>query len=76
MTFLMALFVIGWVAAALIGTQAYFRGEQTKPIHLRNWRSNSFEALAQTVTGQETDYQERIQAIGRDAYASSLLPTK
>ena len=62
MTFLMALFVIGWVAAALIGTQAYFRGEQTKPIHLRNWRSNSFEALAKTVTGQETDYQERIPA--------------
>ena len=76
MTFLMALFVIGWVAAALIGTQAYFRGEQTKPIHLRNWRSNSFEALAKTVTGQETDYQERIPAYGMDAYASSLLPIK
>lgn len=76
MAVLIALFVVGWVAAALIGSQAYFRGEQTKPIHLRNWRSDSFETLAQTVTGQETNYQERIPAYGLDAYASSLLPTK
>ncbi len=27
-TILIALFLIGWVAAAVIGTQAYFLGEQ------------------------------------------------
>jgi len=30
MTILIALFIVGWVAAAVIGTQAYFRGEQSK----------------------------------------------
>ncbi len=56
---LTALFVIGWAAVALIGTQAYFRGEQTKPIHVRNWNSDSFEPLAQSVTGRETNYRDR-----------------
>jgi hypothetical protein len=36
MTILIALFVIGWVAASVVGTMTYFRGEQTKPIHERN----------------------------------------
>ncbi len=76
MTILIALFVAGWVAAAVIGTQAYFRGEQTKPIHERNWRSNSFERIAETVTGQEIDHDQRTHAFGRmDAYASKTLPT-
>jgi hypothetical protein len=74
MTILIALFVIGWVAAALIGTQAYFRGEQSKPIHARNWRSNSFEQLAQSFTGIETDYSERTPGFQTDAYTSRLLP--
>jgi hypothetical protein len=74
MTFLIALFVIGWVAVALIGTQAYFRGEQTKPIHERNWRSESFEKLAESFTGVETDYNERVPAYKMDAYRSSILP--
>ena len=73
---LAALLVIGWVAVALIGTQAYFRGEQTKPIHERNWRSDSFEALARSFTGRETDNNERVPAYSADAYASNLLPTK
>ena len=30
-TLLIALFIAGWAAVAVIGTQAYFRGEQTKP---------------------------------------------
>ena len=76
MTILIALFVVGWVAAALIGTQAYFRGEQTKPIHERNWRSESFENLAQSITGTETDYTERIPAFQVDAYSSQLLPNQ
>jgi hypothetical protein len=59
---LISLFVIGWVAAALIGSQAYFRGEQTKPIHERNWRSDSFDQLAQSVTGQPTDVCDRVPA--------------
>ncbi|MBF2034861.1 MAG: hypothetical protein IGR92_05105 [Leptolyngbyaceae cyanobacterium T60_A2020_046] len=75
-TLLIALFVIGWVAAALIGSQAYFRGEQTKPIHDRNWRSESFEKLARSITGRETDNNERVPAYGFDAYRSATLPTK
>ncbi len=71
---LISLFVAGWAAAALIGTQAYFRGEQTKPIHERNWNSDSFEKIAESVTGRETDYSERIPAYGMDAYASNNLP--
>jgi hypothetical protein len=75
MFWLVALFVAGWVAAALIGTQAYFRGEQTKPIHERNWRSESFEQLSQSFTGQEVDYNERTPAYGLDTYASNNLPS-
>ena len=74
MTLLIAVIITGWVAAALIGTQAYFRGEQTKPIHERNWNSDSFETLAKSFTGKETDYSERVPAYGMDAYASNNLP--
>ncbi|MCU0569191.1 MAG: hypothetical protein MUF49_21780 [Oculatellaceae cyanobacterium Prado106] len=74
MTILIALFVVAWVAAALIGTQAYFRGEQSKPIHDRNWRSQSFEKLAVSITGVATDYSDRVPAYRMDAYDSSLLP--
>lgn len=74
LTILFALFVVGWVAAALIGTQAYFRGEQTKPIHERNWRSNSFEKLAESITGTEIDYSNRVPAYQMDAYSSRALP--
>ncbi len=74
MTILIALFVVGWVAVALIGTQAYFRGEQTKPIHERNWRSASFEQLATSITGTETDYSDRTPGFPADAYSSRLLP--
>jgi hypothetical protein len=74
MTILIAVLVVGWVAAAVIGTQAYFRGEQTKPIHERNWRSESFEKLAQSVTGTETDYTKRTPGFEIDAYSSQMLP--
>lgn len=74
LTILLALFIVGWAAAALIGTQAYFRGEQTKPIHERNWRSDSFEKLAESITGVETDYGDRVPAYRIDAYASQMLP--
>ena len=75
MFWLIALFVVGWVAAALIGTQAYFRGEQRKPIHERNWRSESFESLSESFTGQKTDYNDRVPAYGLDTYASNNLPS-
>ncbi|MDJ0616649.1 MAG: hypothetical protein QNJ63_07850 [Calothrix sp. MO_192.B10] len=68
---LIALFVMGWVAAALIGTQAYFLGEQRKPIHERNWSSESFDRLAKSITGKETDYSDREPAYKMDAYASN-----
>ncbi|MBE9157306.1 hypothetical protein IQ265_10795 [Nodosilinea sp. LEGE 06152] len=72
-TLLISLFVIGWVAAALIGTQAYFRGEQTKPIHERNWRSESFDQLAQSITGQSADFVDRVPAYSGDAFTSNSL---
>ena len=59
MVLLITLFIVGWVAASLIGTQAYFRGEQTKTIHERNWNSDSFDQLAKSFTGKETNYLER-----------------
>lgn len=74
MVILLSVFVIGWVAAAVIGTQAYFRGEQTKPIHERNLRSNSFDRLAKSFTGKETNHAERVPAFGLDTYTSQNLP--
>jgi hypothetical protein len=74
LTLLIGLIGVGWLAAALIGTQAYFRGEQTKPIHNRNWRSQSFEVLARTITGQPTDNNQRVPAYSFDAYNSATLP--
>jgi hypothetical protein len=72
---LLAVFVTGWVAASVIGTQAYFKGEQTKTIHERNWRSESFDQLAAVVTGEKTDYNQRVPGFNvGDAYASRLLP--
>ena len=73
LTLLLCVSVIGWVAASVIGTQAYFRGEQTKPIHERNLKSNSFETIAQAVTGRETNYAERVISYGLDTYGSNNL---
>ncbi|WP_034936250.1 photosystem II protein, Psb35-related [Gloeocapsa sp. PCC 73106] len=70
MIMLIAVVVVGWVGASVIGTQAYFRGEQSKPIHNRNLNSDSFEAIALTVTGQATDYANRVPAYSLDAYSS------
>ncbi|MGK7955349.1 MAG: hypothetical protein AB4063_08815 [Crocosphaera sp.] len=72
LTLVIALLIVGWVAAAVIGTQAYFRGEQTKTIHERNWNSESFEKIAKSVTGKETD-SDRIPAFEADAYRSQTL---
>lgn len=68
MAILISLFIIGWLAVSIIGTQAYFLGEQTKPIHERNWNSASFDQLANSFTGKETNYLERIPAYTVDAY--------
>ncbi len=59
MIFFWCILISGWTAAALIGTQAYFRGEQTKPIHERNWKSPRFHQLAKIFTGVEVDYAGR-----------------
>ncbi len=75
MILLITLFVVGWLAAVVLGTQAYFRGEQTKPIHDRNWRSESFETLSLAMTGTATDYADRVPAFPIDAYGSGTLPT-
>lgn len=77
MVILISLFVVGWVAVALLGSMTYFLGEQSKPIHERNWRSESFEKLAQSITGTSIDFATRVPAFDvADAYASVNLPTK
>jgi archaellin len=74
MIILIALLVVAWVAASVLGTMAYFRGEQSKPIHDRNWRSESFEKLSEAVTGTKIDFSTRVPAYSDlDAYSSSLL---
>jgi hypothetical protein len=75
MAILVVLFVIAWVAVAVLGTQAYFRGEQSKPVHERNWRSASFAQLSKAVTGSEVNYSDRTCLYqGTDAYFSAGLP--
>jgi hypothetical protein len=74
MTLLIALIAVGWVAASVLGTLAYFMGEQSKPIHERNWRSASFERLANAITGAPTDYESRVPGFdATDAYASNSI---
>lgn len=74
MALVISLLVVGWVAVAIIGTQAYFRGEQSKPIHARNWNSNSFEAIAESFTGSSTDFSQRVPGfVVVDAYNSRTL---
>lgn len=70
MAIVLSLLVIGWLAAAAIGTQVYFRGEQRKPIHERNWNSEGFEKAALYTTGQRTDYSDRIP-YESEAYGSA-----
>lgn len=73
MFILAALFISGWVAVSIIGTMAYFRGEQSKPIHMRNWNSDSFNRLSQSLTGVQIDYNQRVPAYSIDAYRSKTL---
>ncbi|MCW6050938.1 hypothetical protein K4039_12780 [Lyngbya sp. CCAP 1446/10] len=73
MIIVIALLVVGWVAASVIGTQAYFLGEQSKPIHDRNWNDQSFEQLAKSVTGTDIDYRVRVPAYSMDAYTSRMM---
>ena len=76
MTIVIALLIVGWVAASVIGTQAYFLGEQSKPIHERNWNDESFEQLAKSVTGTEVDYLVRVPAYSMDAYRSGTISNR
>jgi len=73
-TLLIAVFLVGWLAAAVLGTQAYYRGEQTKPIHECNLKSESFEQLAKSFTGTDIDYAKRTPAFSLDTYTSQNLP--
>ncbi len=74
MTILFAVLALGWVAASVLGSLAYFLGEQKKPIHERNWRSESFEKLTKSITGLDIDYSDRTPAYAMDAYTSRTLP--
>lgn len=60
MIILVAVILVGWFATAALGTLAYFLGEQSKPIHERNWRSTSFERFSQALTNKKINYSERI----------------
>ena len=73
MSIVITLLVVGWVAVSLIGSLAYFMGEQRKPIHERNWSSDSFAKLAESITGKEIDYSNRTPAYRMDAYASNTI---
>lgn len=70
---LAALLLTAWVAVALLGTQAYFRGEQTKPIHERNWRSPGFHRLAVSFTGQQVDYSQRASSYQSEQALNQVL---
>ncbi len=73
-TLLICVIVIGFVAGITLGSQAYFRGEMTKPIHERNWNSDSFEQLAETVTGLKMATIDREPGFEvNDAFASRAL---
>ncbi|BAY74747.1 hypothetical protein NIES25_11610 [Nostoc linckia NIES-25] len=74
MTIVIALAVVGWVAVSVLGSLAYFLGEQSKPIHERNWRSESFEKLSKSITGVDIDYTKRIPAYVIDTYTSRNVP--
>ncbi|MEM9808181.1 MAG: hypothetical protein AAFY20_03980 [Cyanobacteria bacterium J06639_14] len=76
LTLLIAIVVVAWVAASIIGTQAYYFGEQTKTIHERNWNSPGFERFARLFTGRETDYSTRVPSYGGDAYTSAALSNR
>lgn len=67
MLLLLSLAIIGWVAASVLGTQAYFRGEQTKAIHARNMRSESFARIAAAMTGKETNLKDQRAAYQGDS---------
>ena len=71
---LISVVVIGFIAAITLGSQAYFRGEMTKPIHERNWNSNSFDSLAEVLTGESMDQFNRQPGFeAGDAYASAVI---
>lgn len=77
MVILISLFVVGWMAVVLLGSMTYFLGEQSKPIHARNWRSESFEKLAESITGTSINFTTRVPAFDvADAYASMNLPSQ
>ena len=74
MTTVIFLMIAGWALASVIGTMAYFRGEQTKPIHERNWTSNDFDIIAQSMTNKEINYSQRVPGfLVSDAYKSNQI---
>jgi hypothetical protein len=70
---LVGLLFVGWVAAAVLGTQAYFLGEQSKPIHERNWKSPGFHALAESFTGNRVSYRERASSYKAEKALAQVL---
>ena len=73
-TLLIAVLVAGFIAGITLGSQAYFRGEMSKPIHERNWNSESFNQLAETVTGLSMAEVDREPGFDvTDAFASRAL---
>ncbi len=74
---LIGVVVSGFIAGVTLGSQAYFRGEMTKPIHERNWNSSSFDSLAEVMTGTKADSLQREPGFDvNDAYGSATLSAR
>ncbi|MEM8714324.1 MAG: hypothetical protein AAGE92_00875 [Cyanobacteria bacterium P01_G01_bin.4] len=67
------LYLVGFVAAVVLGTQAYFKGELSKPIHERNWKSDGFHSLAKVLTGEDVAYQDRASSPAAEVALSRVL---
>ena len=71
---LIGVVVSGFIAAITLGSQAYFLGEMSKPIHQRNWNSSAFDSLAETLTGEKVDDANRVPGFeANDAFNSGLI---
>jgi hypothetical protein len=71
---LVGVILVGFTAAITLGSQAYFLGEMSKPIHERNWNSEKFDSMAEALTGETVDSFNRQPGfeVG-DAFSSGLI---
>lgn len=73
MAIVLALLIGGWVVTVMLGAQAYFTGEQSKPIHESNGRSELLDTLSKTSTGRKANFNNRVPAYGYNALSNKGL---